>query len=73
MEKAVITLNRSLSFSRQVYLHALGEKFNYTVNIILKPVSIACEFPLRDHLCFGRYKEIISYSIALKLINWYFL
>lgn len=71
MEKAVIllTLNMSISFSGQVCLYFPGEKFNYTVNIILKPVSIACEFPLREHLCFGRYKEIISYSISLKLIN----
>lgn len=51
----------SISFNGQVYLYFTGEKFNYTMNIILKPVSIACEYTLRDHLCFGRNTEITSY------------
>lgn len=58
-----------ISFIGQIYLYFAGEKFNYTVNIILKPVSIAREYSLRDHLCFERHKEIIRYWITLKLIN----
>lgn len=45
------------SCNGQVYLYFTGEKFNYAMNIILKPVSIVCEYPLRDACVLGDTKE----------------